>query len=530
MARPKSWKSTAILALVALFVCHSAIGKAQHQRPGGRTAATGQRPVWPAYEKVESQLQEWQRKHSAVMKLDVVTKSIEGRSVYALRLTDSAVADAHKQHVLLTALHTGRERSGGTGLLRVVQWLLSQDRVAREVLKRQVVVVVPIINPDGYVGGYCSNARGKDIYAGWSADGPPSAPADGPEAAALKKLMDLYQPEVHSDYHGISLDFPDWVVAVENSGSSYGNAALRPYHRDIMRLMDEAAEAGGFPSDTLEDDAELLTWGPRLEAIRDKLWIGRPMFHAAVYCYNRYHSLVLASEVGWDESTLLRSRRLLQIGNETWPGEYYAGYPTRVISKGAATDMLAAYGDTAAARRRSRVELWNKRQQIVHGHDAPNFEGAGLYVCATSPSASTRFLADNSLAGVARAIQGRAEIDSQPILRLVKRYPEKSGQWGPRPQFRLTGGGAKQHAPIEHGLAIRLRIPYPKARVTDLRLNGWPIRRSETDGYVTWVARAYTYVQVNIPPETSKRQDFFLVTWEYDPGENRVLGWTGSGE
>jgi hypothetical protein len=38
------------------------------------------------------------------------------------------------------------------------------------------------------------------------------------------------------------------------------------------------------------------------------------------------------------------------------------------------------------------------------------------------------------------------------------------------------------------------------------------------------VARGFTYFQINIPPERSRREDFFVVTLEYDPGETRTTG------
>ena len=47
---------------------------------------------------------------------------------------------------------------------------------------------------------------------------------------------------------------------------------------------------------------------------------------------------------------------------------------------------------------------------------------------------------------------------------------------------------------------------------------------SETDGYTKWVARGFTYLQVNVPPERSKREDLFVLTCRYDPGENRMIG------
>ena len=129
-----------------------------------------------------------------------------------------------------------------------------------------------------------------------------------------------------------------------------------------------------------------------------ELWYGRPYFDAAIYCYHRYHTLLTRCETAWERSGFLRNRRLLQIGNEIWPGEYYPGYPTRVIMWNE-FHLVTAYGQSAAARRRSRIELWNKQGQILLGLIVPQVGGKGLYVCATSPGAVERWLKDETIGG-----------------------------------------------------------------------------------------------------------------------------------
>ena len=97
-----------------------------------------------------------------------------------------------------------------------------------------------------------------------------------------------------------------------------------------------------------------------------------------------------------------------------------------------------------------------------------------------------------------------------------------------RELLRLIGGAtAEEESPNEHGLALRLRVPYSRAKIRKLHVNGHPVEPSETDGYVSWVARAFTNVQISIPPEKSKTEDLFVVTLEYDSGERRQLteGW-----
>ena len=165
--------------------------------------------------------------------------------------------------------------------------------------------------------------------------------------------------------------------------------------------MDEAALEEGYPSDQLESDAERIFGGADLGINSEKLWngyrtsatgktqAGGSRIYAALYEYNRYHTMVLASESAWERSALLRHRRLLQVGNEIFPGEYYPGYPVRVIMRNT-LPMITAYGQTAKERRESRVELWNKQRQIAHGFNNPYMVGRLIYVCSTSPAAKRK--------------------------------------------------------------------------------------------------------------------------------------------
>ena len=165
-----------------------------------------------------------------------------------------------------------------------------------------------------------------------------------------------------------------------------------------------------------------------------------------------------------------------------------------------------------------------------------------LCFCATSPTAVRKWLGDATLNDMAERIKEHPGFRTEEILRLVRLHP---GEDSKRPAAFLTeGGGAKYYrmdqgpdsldtgkvSSIENGLCIRLRIPYHKAKLLDLRLNGHPVSRSESDGYVSWVARGFFNVQVNISPERTKKEDFFLVTCEYDPRERRTQGkatWEG---
>jgi hypothetical protein len=499
---------------------------------------------FPPFEMVEAHLKDWQKRYPKLMTLNVAGQSVKGKPIYVVRMTDEAAPEETKQHALITALHAGQEHSGATAVLSVMQWLLSGDPLARKVLHNQVVVCMPVVNPDSYIDWLktsgLANALGQDPYSAWTLDGPRD-PARCPEAVAVQHVMDEFQADVHTDLHGNSLPFPG-AYQIESSGRAYSNISVRPYHREVVRLMHEAALVEGYPSDELEEDAERIFGGSELGLGTEKVWggvrtgtvgkssSGSQRVYAAIYEYNRYHTMILANESSWERSALLRQRRLLQIGNEQWPGEYYSGYPVGVIM-GSALPLVVSYGRTPAERRRSRVELWNKQKQISLGYNNPYAVGRLLTVCSTSPEASRRWLSDLTLKGFAARMGEYPNMHAEHIRDLVQGFPDMPGQWGVQSLLMMGGGAAEpgQSVPIEHGLAIRLRIPFPKARKLDIWMNGQAVPASDQDGYITWVAKGFTYVQINVPPEKSKVNDLYVVSCRYDPGENRVVGQAGLG-
>ena len=285
---------TAPLALQGL------VSAAGEESPPAASNVPSDSPSWPSLDVLYEQLRTWQQTQSQIVRLEVRGKSAQNRPIYALTLTDPGADAEHKEQVLVTAVHSGVERTGATTVMHLVKWLLSGDAPANEILKRQVIACVPIANPDGYVAGTASNSQGYDPYTAWTLAGPKD-PEQNAEAVVLQQLFDQLQPEVHADIHGLDLSFPRYIM-VESTGAAWSNVALRPYRRRIVELMNDAALAEGYATVVPEDDAERLFWGPELNDAATQLWYGRARPYAALYAYHRYHSLTLASEVCWERS------------------------------------------------------------------------------------------------------------------------------------------------------------------------------------------------------------------------------------
>jgi hypothetical protein len=82
-------------------------------------------------------------------------------------------------------------------------------------------------------------------------------------------------------------------------------------------------------------------------------------------CYEAFHSLIFGVELNHfvqspgdtAASGLAVIRTLLNMGNRTFPWEFFSGYPNRLLS-GDFLASIRAKGSSAGSRRESRQEIW----------------------------------------------------------------------------------------------------------------------------------------------------------------------------
>jgi hypothetical protein len=228
--------------------------------------------------------------------------------------------------------------------------------------------------------------------------------------------------------------------------------------------------------------------------------------------------MILAMEVGWEESGVARLRGLLRLGNRAWEGEPVAGYPVDRV-QGFLGSFLVAYGATAAERRRSRAELWLRQGSFTYAILYPQTDCRDSFIVALTRDAAKAL--DSDKTGFLANLKDRPGFRSEAIRAFVEAGPEARlyVERGP-------AADAAASARIEHGMALRLRIPYRRPELVDLRLNGHRIPQHTRDGYRTWYADGYTQVQINIPPDKAKALDLLVVTCAYAPNVKRSTGWT----
>jgi len=487
-------------------------------------------------EEYEETLRYWAEEHPGLVTLETRGTTREKMPILLLRISDKSAPDADKQVCLVTSLHGGPERSGTTTILHTAEWLLGDSPEAAEVRRKQILLLMPMVNPYAFfVSDRFGNSQGIDPYTG--AQGkmfdPKTLQLTSPEKSlelqAFVSVVDQYRPEVHADMHGIGLqEYPAAALGdrslysgqamFESSGAAYSNFALRPWDWRVTEAMVASAREAGYGSDRYEADSQRVFSGPAMARIADRVFGGAPLFYSAHYGYAKYHTMILAMEVGWEESGTARLRGLFRLGNRVWDGEPEAGYPVDRV-QGFLGHFLVAYGKKAEDRRRSRVELWQRQGGFTRAILYPQTDCRDTYVLALSREAAKAVDADK-LKFVAN-LKNRSGFRADAIEAFVQAGPEVKLYSEPAAAPAAAAAG-----PIEHGLAIRLRIPYRKPELVDLRLNGHRVAENPTDGYHAWYADGYTQVQINIPPEKAKTNDLWVVTCAYAPDVKRSTGWT----
>ena len=495
------------------------------------------------FEEYSGTLQHWRKKYPSLVTVETRGMSGQNLPVYLLKITDSSVPGENKQVCLITALHSGPERTGTTGALALAEWLLSDDPLAAETRRNQIVLFLPVVNPLAmFHTDRFGNGNRIDPYTG---NGPSGKiwdvkslsllkPEQAPELVAVLSVIDQFKPEIHADLHGTGLQeyAPDQLgtrrmyhgqIMTEITGGAYSNYALRPWDWRVTEAMIAAGREAGFPSDRFEADAQRTFWGPELTPLGRKLWHGMPMFYTAHYGYAKYHTLPLTQEVAWEQSLVARMKGLFRIGNGVWQDERVAGYPVNRI-RHFVGHYVTTSGDTAAKRRDSRVELWNQQSDFALGFLYPQTDGRESLVVATTAAAKKAVAVDDypSLYANLKPILGDEKTAN--IERFIQSSPQiKLAMELPKPQL-LAAKEASDPKSTE-GIGFRIRLPERQPRTLEVRLNGEPLPNSATDGIESWSADGFTQIQVNVPPQKRNPAGLYFITCAYQPEVVRPTGW-----
>lgn len=181
----------AVLACLALLL----------GRPSAAAAQASHRP--DAYASVSARIDRLRKQPSC--RVLNVGRSAEGRQISMLVITDpshSAEISGRTRLLLLCGQH-GDEPASVDAMLSLVQNLTTTSNpIYRSILRRNSILVVPTVNPDGLAHFRRQNRNGVDLNRNWTNP-------NQPETLAIMKIVKTYRPHVILDEH-------EWTSATGN--------------------------------------------------------------------------------------------------------------------------------------------------------------------------------------------------------------------------------------------------------------------------------------------------------------------------
>jgi len=185
---------------------------------------------------------------------DIAEKWIIGQSVEGRDITAIVIGKGNRYAIIDGCIH-GNEKTATFSCLRTAELLIEyyrSDQYWNTKLNQYTIIIIPVLNPDGFTRGSRTNANGVDLNRQF----PPGGTTTEPEAWALRWLMGNYTPtiyiNVHEGYHWYPLDM------------LYGNYEEAPY----VSLTIEALRAAN------NTFVALKHWGWFTEE-GSNVWIGK---------------------------------------------------------------------------------------------------------------------------------------------------------------------------------------------------------------------------------------------------------------
>ncbi len=323
-------------------------------------------------------IDEFTEKNSKIAYKKIIGNSPDNWDIPAIFVSNWDRAGDDKQIAIVTLARHGQELGTRVVGPEILHYLSSDD--AKMIRDTQIVIVVPVANPDGFVlNQFCSSQTSLTKT----------------ERLVLGGLFRSYPPDMLIDFHslgkeeGSKYDRGDMEVIIPANTTRWGMD--EQIHQYVAIKMKDAAEKAGWPYEihTLEDLASYKFADKQIgnmphTYLREKVYLlhmqdsydNYDIPQEATYtnytcgpAYEKWHTLVLGMETNhWAItnpgdiaiSGMVPCSALLQMGSTRFPWEKNRGYPVNLLH-GDFRISLRAIGKNDTERRASRTRIWGQR-------------------------------------------------------------------------------------------------------------------------------------------------------------------------
>ncbi|HEX5133487.1 MAG TPA: M14 family zinc carboxypeptidase [Candidatus Krumholzibacteria bacterium] len=278
--------------------------------PAGTAVIDANLGEYHTYAELDTALSNLEAAYPAIAKRSIIGTSLEGRNIYALKISDNVTVDESEPEVLYMGNHHARELMSVEIPLRFAQYLLASYGVDSEItgyIDNREIWFVPMINPDGHYyvqqnhGGssnswWRKNRRdngngtfGVDLNRNygyqWGYDNVGSSPSTSNETYRGTGPFSEPETQVVRDFVN-SHDFIAWF-----SYHSYGELLLYPWgyiygntpdHGVFEALGDSLVEDNGYLAGNPASGAIYITngdsddWGYAEQVSKNKIFAFTP--------------------------------------------------------------------------------------------------------------------------------------------------------------------------------------------------------------------------------------------------------------
>jgi hypothetical protein len=122
-------------------------------------------------------------------------KSFYNRNIWCVRITDSEVPGDNKNTILITARNHPYETSGSYISEEIIKFLQSKDPEAKELKKKNIIYLLPMLNPDGVALGMNQRTRPNGVNISYGVG------TDDPAVTTLLNAVNKFRPVIWADIH-----------------------------------------------------------------------------------------------------------------------------------------------------------------------------------------------------------------------------------------------------------------------------------------------------------------------------------------
>ena len=320
-------------------------------------------------------------KNESIAYKELIGKSPDNWEIPAVFITNRNLSNDDKQIAIITLERHGQELGTRVVGPEIIHYLSSND--AKEIRDTQVVIVVPVVNPEGFILNEFHSSMTSLTKS---------------ERLVLGGLFKAYPPDMVIDFHslgkveGSKYDSGDMEAIIPANTTKW--AMDEQIHQYVAQKMRNAAESAGWPYEihTLEDLAAYYFGGTEIgnmpwtylqekvyllhmQDFHDNYDIPEESAYTNYTCgpaYLKWHALVFGMETNhWAlsqpgdiaSSGMVPCSALLKMGSTRFSWEKDRGYPVNILH-GDFRISIRPLGKNASERRSSRTRIWGERKNF----------------------------------------------------------------------------------------------------------------------------------------------------------------------